>query len=147
MNDYTDIPSGATYISQAWSGDMAGAPQYLPKGVPASVLGYWRPNDKAETQNDMIAVLRGAKNPVLAHAFLNFMLDNKNGLENLSWNGYMPPLTAVDPNTVVAQGYIPENLASTVVRESDFKKGVTIDALTAEGQALWLNAWSSFKAG
>jgi spermidine/putrescine transport system substrate-binding protein len=59
----------------------------------------------------------------------------------------MPPLTAVDPNTVVSQGYIPENLASTVVRESDFKKGVTIDALTAEGQTLWLNAWSSFKAG
>jgi spermidine/putrescine transport system substrate-binding protein len=84
---------------------------------------------------------------VLAHAFLNFMLDNKNGLENLSWNGYMPPLTAVDPDTVVAQGYIPKNLSSTIVRESDFKKGVTIDALTAEGQALWLNAWSSFKAG
>jgi spermidine/putrescine transport system substrate-binding protein len=147
VNDYTDIPSGATYISQAWSGDMAGAPAYLPKGVPASVLGYWRPSDKGETQNDMITVLRGAKNPVLAHAFLNFMLDNKNGLENLSWNGYMPPLTAVDPDTVVAQGYIPKNLASTIVRESDFKKGVTIDALTAEGQALWLNAWSSFKAG
>jgi len=147
VNDYTDVPSGATYISQAWSGDIAGAPYYLPKGVPASVLGYWRPDDKAETQNDMIAVLRGAKNPVLAHAFLNFMLDNKIGFENLSWNGYMPPLTAVDPNTVVAQGYIPKNLASTVVRESDFKKGVTIDALTANGQALWQNAWSSFKGG
>jgi spermidine/putrescine transport system substrate-binding protein len=147
VNDYTDIPSGATYISQAWSGDMAGAPQYLPKGVPASVLGYWRPNNKGETQNDMITVLRGAKNPVLAHAFMNFMLDNKNGFENLHWNGYMPPLTAVDPDTVVAQGYIPKNLASTVVRESDFKKGVTIDALTAEGQALWLTAWSGFKAG
>jgi spermidine/putrescine transport system substrate-binding protein len=147
VNDYTDIPSGATYISQAWSGDMAGAPEYLPKGVPASVLGYWRPDKNAETQNDMITILRGAKNPVLAHAFLNFMLDNKIGLENLSWNGYMPPLTAVDPNTVVAQGYIPKNLASTIVRESDFKKGVTIDALTANGQALWQDAWSSFKAG
>ena len=87
---------------------MAGAPQYLPKGVPASVLGYWRPSDKGETQNDMIAVLRGAKNPVLAHAFLNFMLDNKNGLENVAWNGYMPPLTSVDPDTVARAGLHPE---------------------------------------
>src|SRR5262249_5185818 len=106
VNDYTDIPSGATYISQAWSGDIAGAPYYLPKGVPASVLGYWRPDNHAATQNDMIAILRGAKDPVLAHAFLNFMLDHKIGLEVLSWNGYMPPLTAVNPNTIVPHVYI-----------------------------------------
>jgi hypothetical protein len=59
----------------------------------------------------------------------------------------MPPLTACDPNTVVSKGYIPKNLSSTVVRESDFKKGVTIDALTTKGQSLWQDAWSTFKAG
>jgi spermidine/putrescine transport system substrate-binding protein len=147
VNDYTDIPSGKTYISQAWSGDIAGAPYYLPKGVKPSVLGYWSPPEHAETQNDMITVLRGAKNPVLAHTFLNFMLDNKNGVDNFSWNGYIPPLSAIDPDKLVAQGYIPKNLSSTIVRESDFKKGVTIDALTTQGQALWQNAWSTFKAG
>jgi len=147
QNDYTDIPSGATYISQAWSGDMATAAQYLPKGVKPDVLGYWRADNHAETQNDMISILHGAKHPVLAHAFFNFMLDNKNAIENFTFNGYIPPLEAVDPNTLVSQGYIPPNLASTVVRKSDFDKGVTIDALTAEGQALWLNAWSNFKAG
>jgi spermidine/putrescine transport system substrate-binding protein len=147
VNDYTDLPSGKTYISQAWSGDIAGAPYYLPKGVKPSVLGYWSPRTHAETQNDMITILRGAKHPVLAHAFLNFMLDNKNGLDNFSWNGYIPPLEAIDPNTLVAQGYIPPNLASTIVRKSDFVKGVTIDALTTKGQALWQNAWSNFTAG
>jgi spermidine/putrescine transport system substrate-binding protein len=147
VNDYTDIPSGSTYISQAWSGDMAGAPEYLPKGVKPTVLGYWRPDVHAETQNDMIAILRGAKHPVLAHTFLNFMLDNQNGLENFTWNGYIPPLTSINPDKLVSQGYIAANLASTVVRQSDFSKGVTIDGLTAEGQALWKNAWSTFKAG
>lgn len=147
VNDYTDLPSGKTYISQAWSGDIAGAPYYLPKGVKPTVLGYWRPDTHAATQNDMITILRGAKHPVLAHAFLNFMLDNKNGIDNFSWNGYIPPLTAIDPNKLVEQGYIPANLASTIVREADFKKGVTIDALTAKGQALWQDAWSTFKAG
>jgi len=146
-NDYTDIPSGSTYISQSWSGDMAGAPEYLPKGVKPTVLGYWRPDVHAETQNDMIAILRGAKHPVLAHTFLNFMLDNQNGLENFTWNGYIPPLNSIDPDKLVSQGYIPANLSSTIVRQSDFTKGVTIDALTTEGQALWQNAWSTFKAG
>jgi spermidine/putrescine transport system substrate-binding protein len=147
VNDYTDLPSGATYISQAWSGDIAGAPQYLPKGVPPTVLGYWSPHARAETQNDMITILRGAKHPVLAHAFLNFMLDNQNGLDNFTWNGYIPPLTSIEPNKLVAKGYIPANLASTVVRRSDFEHGVTIDALTTAGQTLWQNAWSTFKAG
>jgi spermidine/putrescine transport system substrate-binding protein len=147
VNDYTDVPSGKTWISQSWSGDIAGAPYYLPKGVKPSVLGYWSPKEKAETQNDMITILRTAKNPVLAHAFLNFMLDDKNGIDNFSWNGYIPPLEAIDPDKLVAQGYIPPNLASTIVRKSDFVKGVTIDALTTKGQALWQNAWSNFKAG
>jgi len=147
VNDYTDLPSGKTWISQAWSGDIAGAPYYLPKGVKPTVLGYWSPRAKAETQNDMIAILRTAKNPVLAHAFLNFMLDNKNGLDNFSWNGYIPPLESIDPDTLVAQGYIPKNLASTIVRKSDFVKGVTIDALTTKGQALWQDAWSNFSGG
>jgi spermidine/putrescine transport system substrate-binding protein len=147
VNDYTDLPSGATYISQAWSGDIAGAPSYLPKGVKPTVLGYWRPDDKAETQNDMITILKEAKHPVLAHAFLNFMLDNKAGVENFSWNGYIPPLEVIEPDKLVAQGYIPANLASTIVRKSDFDKGVTIDALTQNGQSLWQDAWSSFKGG
>jgi spermidine/putrescine transport system substrate-binding protein len=147
VNDYTDVPSGSTYISQSWSGDMAGAPEYLPKGTKPTVLGYWRPDAHAETQNDMIAILRGAKNPVLAHAFLNFMLDNDAGLQNFSWNGYIPPLNVIDPDKLVSQGYIPANLTSTIVRQSDFAKGVTIDALTTKGQALWQNAWSDFKAG
>ena len=31
-NDYTDVPTGKTWIHHAWSGDMASSYQYLPKG-------------------------------------------------------------------------------------------------------------------
>ncbi len=147
VTDYTDIPTGATWISQGWSGDMAGSPSYLPKGVSVDVIGYWRPDHNAVIGSDMITVLRGAKNPVLAHQFLNFLLDNKHGVENFSWLGYMPPLDVINPAKVIAQGYIPKNLGSTVVRESDFTKGVGILPLTTQGQATWQNAWSTFKAG
>jgi spermidine/putrescine transport system substrate-binding protein len=147
VNDYTDVPAGKTWISQGWSGDMAGAPSYLPKGVPVSVLGYWRPAKGAVVGSDMISVLRGAKNPVLAHAFINFLLDNKVGVQNFSWNGYIPPLSAIDPGKLVAQGYIPKNLESTIVRESDFAHGLSLLPLTTQGQTVWQNAWSTFKAG
>jgi spermidine/putrescine transport system substrate-binding protein len=40
VTDYQDVPAGTTWLSQAWSGDMAGAPNYMPKGVPVSVIGY-----------------------------------------------------------------------------------------------------------
>jgi spermidine/putrescine transport system substrate-binding protein len=145
--DYTDVPAGKTWISQGWSGDMAGAYNYLPKGVSVKVLGYWRPSKNAVIGSDMIAILRGAKHPVLAHTFLNFLLDNKKGVENFSWNGYIPPFKLITPEKLVAQGYIAKNLASTIVRESDFEKGVSLLPLTTQGQATWQDAWSKFKAG
>ena len=147
VTDYTDVPTGAIWLAQGWSGDMAGALNYMPKGVPVSVVGYWRPSKNAVIGSDMIAILRGAKNPVLAHHFLNYLLDNKHGVQNFSWLGYMPPLSVINPDKVIAQGYIPKNLGSTVVRESDFKSGLTILPLTAQGQSLWQDAWSTFKAG
>ncbi|MGH2935375.1 MAG: polyamine ABC transporter substrate-binding protein [Gaiellaceae bacterium] len=147
VNDYTDLPAWKTWLTQAWSGDMAGVSSYMPKGLPVDVISYWRPQKHAVVGSDMITVLRGAKNPVLAHHFLNFVLDNKRGLENLSWLGYIPPLKVVDPARLVAQGYIPKNLESTVVRESDFKHGLTLLPLTTQGQSTWQDAWSAFKAG
>jgi spermidine/putrescine transport system substrate-binding protein len=147
VNDYTDVPAGKTWISQGWSGDMAGAYNYLPKGTSVKVLGYWRPSKNAVIGSDMISILRGAKNPVLAHLFLNFILDDKIGVENFVWNGYIPPLKVATPEKLLAGGLIAKNLTSTIVRESDFDKGVSLLPLTTQGQATWQNAWSQFKAG
>src|SRR2546427_5466128 len=83
-NDYTLVPSGQIWIHHAWSGDMAAAPYYLPKGVKPDVLGYWFPQDgKGPVNNDTIAILKGAQNPVLAHLFMNYMLDLPNVLTNI----------------------------------------------------------------
>ncbi len=147
VTEYTDVPTGEVWLGQAWSGDMAGAINYMPKGVPVSVVDYWRPSSGAVIGSDMITILRGAKNPVLAHHFLNYLLDSKHGIANFSWLGYMPPLNAINPAKVIAQGYIPKNLGSTVVSQADFDSGVSLLPLTAQGQAVWQNAWSSFKAG
>ena len=68
-------------------------------------------------------VMKSGKNPVLAHLFLDYMLDLPNVLENISYNGYMQPLNGVTPQLLVQQGILPPSLISTVVLPSYFDTG------------------------
>lgn len=148
-NDYTNIPQGIASVHQAWSGSMVSAKWYLPQGTGTDVLGYWFPKDGHGTiGNDMMGVPRSAKSPVLAHHFINFMLDDKNGYDNFAqYNGYQPPFVTINPDRLISDGVIPKNLTSAVVRESDFKRAYFLLELSPTGQAAWQNAWASFKAG
>ena len=147
-NDYSNLPSGQIWIHHAWSGDIAGAVPYLPKGVSPKVLGYWFPPDgKGPVANDTVTILAGAKHPVLAHTFLNYMLDLPNVLTNISYNGYMQPLTEVTPQRLVKEGLLPPNLTSTAVLPSYFRRGVSQLALPAAADTLWQQAWLSVSKG
>ena len=141
-NDYTEVPDGQTWIHLAWSGDMAAAASYMPKGVPVETVGYWFPTDgRGPVANDTNTVLRSSENPVLAHAFLNYMLDLDNVLENISFNGYMQPLTGVTPQRLVAEKILPPSLISTAVLPSYFRRGVAELQLPVDTDALWQQAW------
>ena len=141
-NDYTEVPTGETWIHHAWSGDMAAAYQYMPKGVPVEAVGYWFPPDgKGPVANDTNTVLRSATNPVLAHLFLNYLEDLPNVLENISYNGYMQPLAGVTPQRLVTEKILPKSLISTVVLPSDFRHGVAELQLPVDADALWQQAW------
>jgi spermidine/putrescine transport system substrate-binding protein len=148
-DDYTNLPEGKAWVHEAWSGSLISAPYYLPKGVGPEVLGYWFPEDgKGTIGNDMIGVLKSAKNPVLAHHFLNFLLDEKHGYDNfVNFVGYQPPFVSIDPDSLVADEVVPENLKSAVVRETDFDNAYFLAELSPQGQTLWQNAWAEFKAG
>jgi len=150
ISDYQTIPEGRTWLHESWSGDIiAGALYYMPKGVKNTVIDYWFPEDgKGPIGNDTIAVMKSAKKPVLAHMFLDYMLDSKNAILNfVDWNGYQPPVNDSDPDKLVADGIIPEHLASTIVKRDSFDGGLEEGQLTPQGQAMWENAWSDFKAG
>jgi spermidine/putrescine transport system substrate-binding protein len=147
-NDYTDVPDGRTWIHYAWSGDMAAAESYMPKGTPVEVVSYWFPSDgKGPVANDTIVALKSGHNPVLAHEFMNYMLDLDNALENISFNGYMQPLTGVTPQKLIAEQILPPSLTSTVVLESYFKRGVTELELAPTVDAEWEKAWNEFSGG
>jgi spermidine/putrescine transport system substrate-binding protein len=141
-NDYTEVPNAQTWIHHAWSGDMAAAPSYMPKGTPVEVVGYWFPRDgRGPVANDTNTVLRSATNPVLAHLFLNYLLDLPNVLENISFNGYMQPLNEVTPQRLVQEKLLPPSLMSTAVLPADFRRGVGEMQLPVDADALWQQAW------
>jgi spermidine/putrescine-binding protein len=141
-NDYTEVPTGQTWIHHSWSGDMAAAASYMPKGVPVETVGYWFPADgRGPVANDTNTVLRSAANPVLAHLFLNYLEDLPNVLENISYNGYMQPLTGVTPQRLIKEKILPPSLSSTVVLPSYFRRGVAELQLPVDTDALWQQAW------
>jgi spermidine/putrescine transport system substrate-binding protein len=141
-NDYTEVPDGDTWIHHAWSGDMAAAASYMPKGVNVDVVGYWFPPDgRGPVGNDTNVVLSSATNPVLAHLYLNYFLDLPNAIENISFNGYMQPLTGVTEQVLVKEQILPPSLKSTVVLPSYFRRGVAELQLPVDADALWQQAW------
>ncbi|HTU72579.1 MAG TPA: spermidine/putrescine ABC transporter substrate-binding protein [Trebonia sp.] len=141
-NDYSEVPTGQTWITNAWSGDMAAAVSYMPKGVNVDVVGYWFPPDgRGPVANDTNVVLQSAASPVLAHMFLNYMLDLPVVLENISWNGYMQPLTGVTPQVLVKEQILPQSLVSTAVQPLAFRRGLFELQLPVDADALWQQAW------
>ena len=145
---YNDLPSGQLGISQMWSGDVVNAQYYLPKGQSVDVLRNRYPEDgMGLVDNDLMMVLSGGKNPVLAHLFLEHMLDEKNSLKNFGYIGYQPPQNALDTAKLVADGYLPENLATAAVREEWFDVAYRLLELTVANDAAWHQVWQQFKAG
>ena len=121
---YSDLPAGQIGLSQMWSGDIINAQSYLPEGTGVEILRYWFPADgKGLVDNDMLVTLKGGKNPVLAHLFLNHMLDPDVAKENFSAIGYQPPQNTITADSLVAEEFIPENLRSAIVKPEYFDTG------------------------
>ena len=147
-NDYTSIPTGQTWIHEAWSGDMAAAQNYMPKGTKVDVVGYWFPTGgQGPVANDTMTVLADGKNPVLAHHFLNYMMDLHNVLENISFNGYMQPINGVTPQVLVHEGILPPSLTSTVVLPSTLDAGLHELELSPAVDSRYQQAWLQVSSG
>lgn len=150
---YSRLPEGKLGLVHAWSGDTILATQYLPEGEDASALRYvWPPKATGNEaggmiSNDCMTVLANAEKPVLAHAFINHVLDEAVALENLGWLGYQPPQNSLDPGSMVRDGLVPENLSTAIVEESDFELGQVTTQLTPQEEARWLEEWSRVQQG
>jgi spermidine/putrescine transport system substrate-binding protein len=149
ITDYQTLPEGKSWLNQSWSGDLLGAAfYYMPKGVPASVLSFWGPDSGGVVQNDYFFIGRAAKNPALAHRFINYMLDAKVAFNNMvNFVGYTPPQNSITAESLIKSGLIPKSLTAAVIRPDQFAFNQQLLQLTVQGQRYWDEAWSKFKAG
>lgn len=149
ITQYQTLAEAKSWLHQAWSGDLlAGAIYYLPKGTPADVLSFWGPPSGGVVQNDFLFVTKASQRPVLAHAFLNFLLDEQNAYDNfVNFNGYTPPQKTITAERLIDEGLIPSTLENAVTRPEQFVSNEGLLQLTVQGEQLWDQAWSEFRAG
>ncbi len=149
INGYETLPTGRIVLGQVWSGDMLSAViSYLPDDVSPESLSYAYQEQGGPIFNDIITVAAAAQKPVMAHRFLNYMLDTKVALDNfVGYVGYQPPLTAINAETLVKDEVIPANLANVLVTREAYANGNAYLTLTVEGQRRWDRGWQEFRAG
>ncbi len=149
ITQYETIASGKYTVHQAWSGDLIAATGYLADGVSSDVLGYWVPESNTDRVigGDNIAIPKSSPSPVLAHTFINDLLDNEIAEENFSWNGYQPPIKKLSADYLIAEGYIPDNLLSAVVVPEDFVSELQFFERSPATENMWLSAFQSFQSG
>jgi spermidine/putrescine transport system substrate-binding protein len=165
---YAGIPEGRFGLHHSWSGDMQATPWYSsnPQEEAGLMRYYWPARDGfgGTIDNDLYAIPTNARNPVLAHRFLNFMMDEFNAIKNWTWVGYQVPFTAVNPETIFERSYpglegwfvwdykTPgdthwNNLKSTIVTPEDFEIGKRAIGLAVEVDHLWREAYAGSEAG
>jgi spermidine/putrescine transport system substrate-binding protein len=151
---YEGLPNGTFALHQAWSGDILSALRWGRAEAlgTAPFLRYFWPSDGAGVVGcDLVAICAGAKSPVLAHAFLDHLLDSGVALRNFAWNGYQPPIAEATPQALFAsrspwRRRIPSNLRSAVLTPEVFARGRFLLGLDPAADAQWLRAWEAFRA-
>lgn len=144
------LPGGEFSIHQAWSGDILTARRYAEEeGYPERVdlLRYWSPPTGKVVGCDLMAVCERGRNPELAHAFIDHLLQVDVGMANFTWNGYQPPLVALtreafDDPSFEWRDAVPPNLRETILSESDFADGQMLVGFGPSERARWLAQWN-----
>jgi spermidine/putrescine transport system substrate-binding protein len=149
ISDYETLPAGRMWLHESWSGDLISAViSYLPKGVKPDVLSYWYQRQGGPVFNDCICVGAKAAKPVIAHRFLDYLLDPKVAYANfVGYVGYQPPLNAINAQQLFDRGVLPAGLRNTVVTHEDYANGNAYLTLSSKGQQLWDRAWAAFRNG
>jgi spermidine/putrescine transport system substrate-binding protein len=152
---YQGIPEGRFGLHHAWSGDMVNSQYFWPEGADITVARYlWPAKAEGSTvsgpiSNDTMAVPKSAERPVLAHQFINFMLDEANALHNFEYVGYQPPQITLTPEFLIADGWAADYLAPALVTAEDFEVETAwvqgpLDAAT---EGLWSDQWTRANSG
>ncbi|HYG70663.1 MAG TPA: spermidine/putrescine ABC transporter substrate-binding protein [Actinomycetota bacterium] len=143
---YDALPRGELVAHQAWSGDALTALTYGrrdPREVGRTLAYRWPMDGSGWVGCDLTAVCARGRNPVLAHAFVNHLLDAGVAFENFTWNGYQPPLEEITLERTVRgyPGVAEMGHHCVVLTPEQFARGQMFHALDPRADARWLDAW------
>ncbi len=152
---YQGIPEGRFGLHHAWSGDLVNSQYYWPEDGDYTVTRYlWPASSDGSTvngpiSNDTMAIPKNAERPVLAHMFMNFMLDADNSLTNFEWVGYQPPQKSLTPDYLIENEYAAEFLRPALVVPEDFERETAWvqGPLDAETETKWSDQWTRANSG
>jgi spermidine/putrescine transport system substrate-binding protein len=148
------LPEGEFVAHQAWSGDVLTAPRYADEDDPGSGarvarrLRYRAPAGPGLVVGcDLTAICARGRNPVLAHAFLDHLLEFDTAMNNFAWNGYQPPLRGATAAAFAEPSFrwhaaVPPNLLNAIISEDAFASGQMLVGFGPSEQARWLDQWN-----
>jgi spermidine/putrescine transport system substrate-binding protein len=136
---YDELQTGEYAIQQSWSGDLLSAKRFGSYAADAAgdVAFTWPRGGIVGC--DLTAICARGENPVLAHAFVDHLLDVGVAMENFRWNGYQPPVGEEPP-------LAPAYLSDAVLAPEDLSTGRFLRPLEPEADARWRLGWQRFMA-
>ncbi|MEP9362745.1 extracellular solute-binding protein [Nocardioides sp. CN2-186] len=143
---YQTLAQGTNWIEQAWGADVYFAGFYLPKDVPQTVLKFWAPQDRAIVTSDTWVINRKARNPVLAHLWMNHLLEQQHAEKMVQYSGLVTPIKGMEVDNLIANGIMDERLLPALPSPHQIANGVYHAPLSKEGETAWQNAWLAVKS-
>lgn len=151
---YEDLPKGVFVATTAWSGDMTSAPYYGKESPPntAPLLSYWYDPTIGYAGSDCMVILKQAQNPVLAHQFLNYMMDEDVAFKNMGWVGYQHPQNAIVPDYFRDRSnkwswIVYPNLLNTIATPKEYDAATIFYDWPAAQSAMWAKGWEVVMSG
>jgi len=121
---FQPLATGVEKLSFGFNGDMVQVPHYLPSGTPLTATSFYFPaNGYGLVLNDQWVIPRSAKNPVLAHLFMNHFLEMESAINNFRDEGYQTMLKDLSLEklkaTKVAPDYAIEMAFATAAQQAN----------------------------
>ena len=134
---YEELQTGDYAFQQSWSGDLLSAKRFgAVASDDADLVAFTWPSGGI-VGCDLTAICTAGRNPVLAHAFLDHLLDVAVAFENFRWNGYQPPLGDRLPR-------VASHLRAAILRPDDLTEGRFLRTLRSDADARWRVGWQRF---
>lgn len=105
-------------------------------------MGFYMPKEGTNLWSDAMVIPKNAKNPELAHEFMNFVSDYDGSYDNSSYIGYTSPNVEV-MDTLSGEGGDYEGINAYIPR-TDYAKDEVFE-YNADTKKIFSNLWSKVK--